>query len=79
MTVLKAKSLVRESGEGKKKAVRCIDTGIVYASSRDAADILAMEGASITPEGITHTCLGRQKTTRGFHWEYAIEQQRVKR
>lgn len=70
MSALEAKSLVRQSMRNKKKRVRCIETGVVYASSRDAAEILAADGMTFTPEGISHTCQGRQKTTRGFRWEY---------
>lgn len=70
MDALVAKSLVRKNKSYKKKPVRCVDTGVIYASSRDAAEILASEGVMCTPEGISHTCQGRQRSTRGLRWEY---------
>lgn len=73
MDALVAKSLMRKSQKNRKKAVRCLETGIVYASARDAAEILAADGMMFTPEGISHTCQERQKSTRGFHWEYVQE------
>ena len=71
MKSLVAKSIKRKSKERKKRAVRCIDTSIVYASSADAADILSAEGRLVCPRGILNTCQGKQKTTGGFRWEYA--------
>lgn len=53
-----------------KKAVRCIDTGVVYASSSDAADILSLEGILVNPRNIHFVCQGIQKKTRGLRWEY---------
>jgi len=70
MKTLVAKTIKRKSKEKKKRAVRCIDTSIVYASSTDAADILSGEGRVVCPRGILHTCQGRQKTSGGFRWEY---------
>lgn len=55
--------------------MRCVETGVVYASARDAAEILAAQGMMFTPEGISHTCQKRQKTTRGLHWEYVPDDQ----
>jgi hypothetical protein len=54
MDALKAKSVVRSSNQDKKKPVRCGETGVVYASSRDAAEILASEEVTIAHERITH-------------------------
>lgn len=71
MKTLVAKTIIRKSKEQKKRPVRCIDTGTVYASSADAADLLSAEGRLICPRGILNTCQGKQKTTGGFRWEYA--------
>lgn len=72
MKTLIAKTIKRKSQEKKKRAVRCLDTGMVYASSTDAADLLSAEGRLVCPRGILNTCQGKQKTTGGFRWEYAL-------
>lgn len=71
MEILVAKSAGREHRNVKTKPVRCVTTGAVYASTRDAADILAMQGTMLTPESIAHACHGRQKSAGGLAWEYA--------
>lgn len=48
------------------KAVRCIETGIVYPSIRAAT---RLTGAS--RDGITLCCEGKQKTANKMHWRYA--------
>jgi hypothetical protein len=70
MQIVVAKSLSRCFRVEKKRPVRCIDTGIVYASSRDAAEILANEGLLLTPEAIATVCRGKQRSAGGFRWEY---------
>ena len=70
MKILAAKTIKRKSKEQNKKPVRCIETGIIYASSTDAADLLSAEGWVICPRGVLHACQGRQKTSGGFRWEY---------
>jgi hypothetical protein len=71
MEVLVAKTAGRDRCNVKTRPVRCITTGAVYASSRDAADILAMQGIMLTPESIALACQGRQKSAGGLVWEYA--------
>jgi hypothetical protein len=71
MEILVAKSAGRERRNVKTRPVRCLTTGAVYASTRDAADILAMQGTMLTPESIAHACQGRQKSAGGLAWEYA--------
>jgi hypothetical protein len=72
MNVLTAKTAGRRNMQAKKKPVRCVDNGIVYASSRDAAEILAMQGHLVIPEAIATVCRGEQKSTGGLRWEYAV-------
>lgn len=49
----------------KKKAVRCIETGQVFSSIKEAEKTVGVVG-SITP------CLrGKTKTAAGYHWETA--------
>ena len=71
MKILVAKTAGRERRNVKTRPVRCVTTGTVYASSRDAADILAMQGIMLTPESIAPACQGRQKSAGGLVWEYA--------
>lgn len=47
------------------RAVVCIDTGIEYYSTAEAA---RQTGLSRTK--ITACCVGRRKSTGGFHWKY---------
>ena len=67
-----AKPVLRRRNHTKKmKAVRCIDTGVVYSCGRDAADILIEHEISITPEDIRKVCRGHRKSAGGLRWEYA--------
>jgi len=51
----------------RKKAVRCVETGIVYRSTREAERQLHLSHA-----GISRVCNGSPmyKTYGGYHWEY---------
>ena len=49
------------------KAVRCIETGEVYRSIKEAA--AAING---TPQCICQCCKGKQKTHKKLHWEYVL-------
>ena len=71
MTVLVAKSTKRKADGVRKRPVRCRDTGIVYASSREASDILSFEGILVEPRNIMYACQGKTKSAGGFQWEYA--------
>jgi hypothetical protein len=44
---------------------------LVYASSRDASDILSFEGIVVEPRNILYVCQGKQKVAGGLRWEYA--------
>ena len=48
----------------QKRAVRCIETGIVYESIKASA--LAVNGHKT---GIAHASNGKIKTYKGYHWE----------
>lgn len=54
------------TGPYKSKQVICVETGIVYASSMEAE---RKTGASHS--NIIKCCLGKQKTTGGYHWKYS--------
>lgn len=55
----------------KKKPVRCIETGVVFSSGRDAADILSANNIIVSQEDIRKVCRGERKSAGGYHWEYA--------
>lgn len=50
------------------KAVRCVETGIIYPSQKSAADAFGLARQSIN-----YCCRGKSKTSAGFHWEYVEE------
>lgn len=50
----------------KAKAVKCIETEIVYSCVREAS-----EKTHIVQSNISRCCLGERKTAGGFHWMYA--------
>jgi hypothetical protein len=74
MDALVAKSAKRKSNTDKKKPVRCVETGVVYGSSTDAAELLSEQGIDICPDRIRTVCRGKQKSAGGFKWEYACSQ-----
>ena len=71
MKILVAQSIKKKANEDKKRAVMCVETGEIYASSTDAADILCEEGRLICPRNILSVCQGKKKSAGGFRWEYA--------
>lgn len=48
------------------RAVRCIETGVVYDSIRYAAQVVGCDARTIW--GV---CNGEKRVAAGFHWEYA--------
>jgi hypothetical protein len=71
MKKIEAKKIKKKSNLHKRKAVKCLETGLIYVSSSDAADILSAEGNVICPRCILAACQRRQKTAGSLHWEYA--------
>lgn len=61
----KAREAQKKSIEAIKKRVKCIDTGEVFESVRDAA--LAK---NICHQNISAVCKGRRKKAAGSRWEY---------
>ena len=62
--------LRRHSPPHNRKPVRCIDTGVVYACVRDAADLLIEEEICVSPEDIRKVCLGQRARAGQLRWEY---------
>ena len=66
------KQILRKAANiSKMRAVRCLETGVVYINSTQAADLLSADGKIVCPRGILNNCQGKQKSAGGFHWEYA--------
>lgn len=68
----KGKKLSEEHKKNVSKScsipVKCIETGIVYYGAREAE-----RQTGIKATHITRCCKGKQKTTGGYHWKYAEE------
>ena len=59
-------SLQQRSANSRKKPVICIETGVVYDSAKDAAEVLQLSASTIT-----QCCKGHRKTHGKYHWKYA--------
>ena len=59
------------SGENndRSKKVRCVETGEVFISEREAAKFI-----NRNESGIAKCCRGIQKTCGKLHWEFVIEE-----
>lgn len=57
-----------------RKAVRCVETGVIYESISAAADMNGVSVGSLS--GVLNGGYGR-KTLGGLHWEYANESELV--
>jgi hypothetical protein len=55
-------------GLGTMRKVRCVETGIVYHSQKEAERMTGINGANIS-SCCTHR--PKYKTAGGFHWEFA--------
>ncbi len=54
-----------KGGQTRSKKVRCIETGKIYVSTREAE-----RQTGTAHSGISQVCNGIRKTANGFHWEY---------
>lgn len=52
-----------------KKRVKCIETGIVYDSGKEAAEAMGLD-----PSHISKVCRGKLKSHKGFHFEFVEEE-----
>ena len=53
------------------RKVRCVETGVVYPSIKEAAGIYG-----VTQKHIYTVCIGEKLTAGGVHWEYAEDKKR---
>lgn len=49
----------------RRKAVKCLETGVIYPFVRDAE-----EKTGINRSNISRCCSGKRQTAGGYHWEY---------
>lgn len=54
-------------GQAKAKKVRCVETGIIYDSGKEAS-----EHTNATRSGISNCLNGKKNKSGGFHWEAVI-------
>lgn len=52
-------------GIGRGLLCKCIETGVIYYSAREAARQMGLQQSAISK-----CCRGKQKTSGGFHFEY---------
>ena len=57
---------LKKRSDAQQKAVLCVETGVVYKSIREAAQMAYLNG-----DCICGVCKGKRKTAGGYHWEYA--------
>lgn len=60
------RQLNKGGNSARAVSVRCVESGVVYASVRDAEEQTGAELSSIV-----RCCRGQRKTAGGHHWEYA--------
>ena len=56
----------KKISDANSKAVRCVETGVVYKSATEAGKLLGIQRTNITA-----VCRGKQKSAGSYHWEYA--------
>ena len=53
----------------RSKAVRCVETEVIYDSA-----IIAQEKTGIRNSSIGKCCNGKQETAGGYHWEFVVKE-----
>lgn len=61
-----AKAALKKANENRAVPVLCVETGVVYKSIKEAARAVGGNSANIWK-----CFVGKQKTTKGFHWRIA--------
>jgi hypothetical protein len=57
---------IENKNNGLSKKILCVETGVVYLSSKEVARQLRVSHSNIIA-----CCRGKQKTAKGYHWQYA--------
>ena len=58
----------RKKRDCRGKPVRCIELNTIYPSAAEAARCFDLNASNIGS-----VCLGKRKTTGGYHWEFVVE------
>lgn len=66
--ILKCNGVKLRNSGPQSKAVRCIETDVIYESSSEAN-----RHTGIGRSGISRCCQGKYKQAGGYHWEYVTE------
>ena len=66
------KEYLREKGIERGTKIRCIETGRIFRSFREAERVM-----KIDKKGIRRCCSGLQDNTKGYHFEYVTEEEVV--
>lgn len=61
----KRNSEAQKNHKAHSKKVLCVETGEIFESTREA-----QRKTGIDHRNISKVCLGKQKTTGGYHWKY---------
>lgn len=61
----KAQEAIKRLNQSKAKKVLCVETGVVYDSTHDAA-----RKTGFAQGDIAATCRGKYSQSYGYHWEY---------
>ena len=64
-SIMGGKKTGAKNGKKRSKPVKCLDTGIIYLSTRDAGRKLGISNANISL-----CCNKKKKTAGGFHFEF---------
>lgn len=62
------KAITKEANEASKKAVKCLETGIIYDSVKEAALALGHTSGA----HIGQVCNGQRKTAFKYHWSWQV-------
>lgn len=54
-----------KGGHSRSKKVKCIETNMIYASTREAERI-----TGVKHNNISQACTGKRQTAGGYHWSY---------
>ena len=62
----RSRQSIEKQVEKISKKVVCVETNIMYSSTKNAAALTGVDGSCIAK-----VCRGERKTAGGFHWHYA--------
>ena len=66
--VEKRNSTTKRVGAGTSKPVKCIETGQIFKSGKEAAETMGLDASHISK-----VCRGKAKSHKGYHFEFVEE------